>query len=703
MRKNRTMILALATTLTLPLAFAQKDPRAEAQLQAAINKETVEGDLKGAIEQYKKLAKSSNRPVAAKALLHLAECYEKQGNAEARKTFEQVVKEFADQPDTVAQARTRLAVLPAAGEMSKPVMGLSIRQLDIDLFDHGFPYSPSPDGRYIAFEDDEDRNVAVYDLNAKSYRKLTQYSKGSTNNPHFSPDGTKIVYCLAAEQTQKWEIMDSDGRNPRTFYTGKTRIGFEDWYPDGKSFLATLHDEKDQPRQLARISIQDGSVVPIPLKVPISFSSYGSYRLSPDGRYITILRSLENDGSRSISVISAAGGDEVQLISEKNNMYLVGWDLQGRSILFTSDRSGSVDLWRIPVNEGKRSGTAEIAKADIGDLSPFGITRNGSIFFYKLRRSEDISVATIDWKTGNLTSSPIQVNNKHLGSSRSPAWSPDGQRLAFLAAATPSEQYSSSILCIWSPQDGNLGEFVLKYPLEMGTPGLWWSSDGQFIFGITQLGMNRGFVRIECKTGSASLLATIPHTIFACAPDGKIAYIWRSEQGTRIPLVIAHNVATGGETELYRSDSPSSASDVLLWRNGPVSPDGKWIALLRNTLLDRATYKYRSKLLLIPTGGGPVREVLSKEGKAIDTKVWAPDGRSLYYSTGRESGDGLDMFEISIEGSTPRRLGQIAKTTSFSTLSPNSDGKRIAFTSLGSGEESFWVMENLPPLKSVGK
>jgi len=90
----------------------QIDP-SEIQLQAAVNKATVEGDLKGAILDFQKILNTPgvSRPVAANALLHLGQCHEKLGSAEARSSYERVLKDFADQGDVVRQARERLATL----------------------------------------------------------------------------------------------------------------------------------------------------------------------------------------------------------------------------------------------------------------------------------------------------------------------------------------------------------------------------------------------------------------------------------------------------------------------------------------------------------------------------------------------------------------------------------------------------------------
>ena len=111
MKASTLLLLAAALGAALSPGYApgqSKDTRAEVALQAAIKKEAVDGDLKGAIEQYRKLAQGRDRAVAAKALVRMGECYEKLGDAESRKAFERVVREFADQKEAVEEARKHL-------------------------------------------------------------------------------------------------------------------------------------------------------------------------------------------------------------------------------------------------------------------------------------------------------------------------------------------------------------------------------------------------------------------------------------------------------------------------------------------------------------------------------------------------------------------------------------------------------------------
>src|ERR1051325_9332526 len=116
METTMRYIAMLACGLAL-LAAPQKNDDPERWLQAAMQAETVDGDLKSAIEQYKKIIgkAGARREVVAKALVRLGMCYERQGNADARKQYERAVREFADQSEAIAPASERLAAMKGTG------------------------------------------------------------------------------------------------------------------------------------------------------------------------------------------------------------------------------------------------------------------------------------------------------------------------------------------------------------------------------------------------------------------------------------------------------------------------------------------------------------------------------------------------------------------------------------------------------------
>jgi tetratricopeptide (TPR) repeat protein len=53
----------------------------------------------------------TDKPLAAKALLKLGLCYERQGSQKAEEAYTLIIEKFADQAQQVAEARERLAAL----------------------------------------------------------------------------------------------------------------------------------------------------------------------------------------------------------------------------------------------------------------------------------------------------------------------------------------------------------------------------------------------------------------------------------------------------------------------------------------------------------------------------------------------------------------------------------------------------------------
>ena len=103
----KRILIAMAAAALLA---AQSGGEAERLFSAAKNTETVDGNLQSAIKQYNAIVSrygKSDRPVAAMALVRMAECYQRLGDAQAEKIYQRVLNDYADQKDAVA---------PRAGE-----------------------------------------------------------------------------------------------------------------------------------------------------------------------------------------------------------------------------------------------------------------------------------------------------------------------------------------------------------------------------------------------------------------------------------------------------------------------------------------------------------------------------------------------------------------------------------------------------------
>src|SRR5262245_59048745 len=184
--------LTLASVVMVPA----QSQSVESLFGAAQHQEEVEGNLKAAIDSYQKVIQKAgaNRELAARAHYRTGQCYEKLGQREAAKSYENIVKNFADQSELVAQARARLTALRGG---SAALGGETVRK----VWSTGTGQGPrlSRDGRFVTYFDGSTNEIALFDLVTGERRNVTNHgtykiANGVPENPLFSPDGKWIAY-----------------------------------------------------------------------------------------------------------------------------------------------------------------------------------------------------------------------------------------------------------------------------------------------------------------------------------------------------------------------------------------------------------------------------------------------------------------------------------------------------------------------------
>src|SRR5215472_2590048 len=319
------LALVFVALLTGSLAPGQKNDQADVMFQAALHKQLVDGDLEGAIEQYKTiLAKyGSDRAVAAKAWVELGQCYEKLGKEEARKAYERVLRDYADQSEAAAKARTRLAALSGNGASRSSEMVTRRLWTGSDVDVQG---SVSPDGRYLSYVDWTTGDLAIRDLVTGKVRHLTNKTESSGNAffSAISPDGKEVAYEWYKDGSADLRLVGLDSSPPRILFSDK-EVGAlpTDWSPDGKYVLSILIRVNPFRCQIALISVADGSV-----RVLKTFDRLypGKMRFSPDGLYIAYdYPPQQESDNRDIFLLAADGNREVPLIEHPAEDELLGW------------------------------------------------------------------------------------------------------------------------------------------------------------------------------------------------------------------------------------------------------------------------------------------------------------------------------------------------------------------------------------------
>jgi len=693
MRTNTWIALIMSAALVLSLGAAQKatqkDPGAEAQLQAAINKETVEGDLKGAIELYQKLANGGDHAVAAKALVRMGQCYEKLGNVEATKAYERVVREFSDQKEMVATAQARLAAL-GRGPGSAPAV--TVRQVWAGPW-YGGMGAPSRDGAYLTFRT-ESEDIAIRDLATGQIRQLTKH-QSVRQSAYFSvpsPDGKQVAYTWDQDGIWELRVVGLNGAEPRVLYSNaEVSAHPTDWSPDGENILTVL-SQKDGAIQIALVSARDASVR---LLKKFDEREPGRPRFSPDGRYIAYaLQQAPKSGEYDIFVLALDGGREIPLVQHPAQDVYPDWTPDGKRILFLSNRTGTMGAWWIQVVEGHPQGTPELVKPDLGqDLAPMGFTRNGSYYYGVHTEMSDVYIAELDLATGKLISAPRAATQRFVGSNSKPDWSPDGRQLLFLSKRGAG-YWGSRAICVRSTESGEVRELASKLDR---VPLARWLPDGRSLLVIaTHPTQGIGSFRIDVQTGD-SVASPRPDGSVGYLPavsrDGKTMIYQAAFKEPKRYCVMVRDLETGKDKELYSATDPAHFAGRLT-----LSPDGRQLAFVM-----AADTKGSMILKIMPAAGGEARDLLHgvqiPYGEALI--AWAPDGLSLLFARQSSPHDSkTELWLISAQGGEPRKLELAADGMRDICIHP--DGRHIAFTEVKNRDE-VWVLENFLPAPQAAK
>jgi Tol biopolymer transport system component len=701
------MWTGVATLLVLTaLLTAQKPEAAESLLQAAIKKEIVDGNLSAAIEGYKKAlaAAKANRAVAAMALVHMAGCYQKKGDAEARKIYEQVVQEYADQKDAVAMARTRLAATTQPKRQSNTLLWSG--STNPKVYVRG---RVSPDARYLSYTDWESGDLALHEIASGARRRLTDTKQEKSNvnvmaeGSAFSTDGKQIVYNWYDNGKAELRLASVTGDpSPRRLYENPDIDWFRvwDWSSDGK-WVAVQVYRTDRTHQIGLISIPDGS-----LRVLKSVDTRGPVGMffSPDSKYLGYdLPESDTSQEHDIFVLSIDGNREIPAVAHRGQDIMMGWSPDGKRLLFASDWTGSIDLWGLPFADGKPQGAPELLKASIGQVESMGLTRSGALYYVTktgIGVPTTLYVASFDFGAGKLTSPATEVTHDYLESNYAPRWSPDGKYLAHVSQrvahggtnrAAPGGRGGNTLVIRSAETYHVIRELRVKLSYFYG---IHWLFDGRSVLATgADVKGGQGIFRIDAQTGDVSPLHIEQPRgdlrLFSVSPDGRSLYFSRVLPGGKGSVLIQQDLASGSEKELMRRPS-------LLYAE-PVSPDGQYVVVAS---ADPSSGSW-SKLLL-PTAGGEPQEIMrGPVGVRLIGAPWARDSRSFFTLKSYDGAQHRDeLWRVPINGGVPVKVEGLSRL-----FNVHPDGQRIVYElpeTLPQKQE-VWVLENFLPTTNASK
>jgi len=285
-----------------------------------------------------------------------------------------------------------------------------------------------------------------------------------------------------------------------------------------------------------------------------------------------------------------------------------------------ADINAGVDLWIVRTD---RRGARKIVGSSGWDESPAWSPDGSRIAFeksiYEAGDREDILKAVDVWTAG--ADGRGRRNVTHDGSASSPAWSPDGRTLAF--------GRGNGIFVV--RRDGSRKRHIARRA-DPGAPA--WSPDGRRIAFAPP-----GELRIVGANGTGERLiarGASSDTRAVWSPDGR-SLAYRGTRGGASGVFVVSSA--GGRPRLL-----SRRDEEALW-----SPDGRRIALVR-----AGTPREAGIFLAAPDGRGRRRLTTG-----LDTEpAWSPDGRRIAFRRGLLVGD---IYVVNADGSGLRNLTRTPK------------------------------------------
>src|SRR5205823_4334090 len=314
-------------------------------------------------------------------------------------------------------------------EASTPLRNATFTQLTDQSGPEYFP-SLSPDGKSFVYASYAGGNWDIYlqRVGGKNPVNLTKDSPSDDTQPAFSPDGERIAFRSEREGGGLF-VMGATGESVKRL----ADFGFNPaWSPDGKE-IACADEGVVQPSgrfnpnsRIWAVNVATGErrLVTKEDSVQPHWSPHG-VRIAYQGR--------GKAAQRDIWTIPAGGGEPVEVTNDAATDWNPVWSPDGKYLYFASDRGGSMNLWRVPIEEqsGKVLGQPEAITTPSAYSAHLSFSQDGRRMVYAQTVSRgNLQQVGFDPNKETVTGQPVWITQ---GSRRAntPNLSPDGEWLAF--------------------------------------------------------------------------------------------------------------------------------------------------------------------------------------------------------------------------------------------------------------------------------
>ena len=526
----------------------------------------------------------------------------------------------------------------------------------------GLETNPSlaPDGRSVVYTRTVGGESALWlqRVGARTATRLSGPAPAADTQPAFSPDGERIAFRSERDGGGIF-VMSASGES----VTRLTDFGFfPNWSPDGRQIVVATSrfyapsDLQNTTTSFTVVTIATGERREFP-------ATTGQQPVwSPHGTRIAYW-GVHKGGQRDLWTVAATTAGSTPVSEPVTDDAAVDWSpmwsSDGRWLYFSSTRGGTMNLWRVPIDEssGRVLGTPEPVTTPSGWTGGISLSRDGTrLAFATLDFRSTLFRVPFDAGRGLTAGPPVPIL-KGTRAIRDHHLSPDGQWVAFTEAGVQEDLFVARVDgteyrrltddgfrdrgATWSPD----GSRIAFYSDRGGVYDLWTiRPDGSGLMALTA-GFNSGGFPVWSPDGSrlaygfvqaylVDARASTPTHISTAGPGFAQQFIptdW-SLTGDRLAGVVLS--AAGGELRAY-----SVAEKQFIAIPGQRTEAGwswlQWLSDGRRLVLRRP-----NGISLLDVASGKSHVILPIGGYMIGRSVGiSRDDRWLTYTETATEGD----------------------------------------------------------------
>jgi Tol biopolymer transport system component/tRNA A-37 threonylcarbamoyl transferase component Bud32 len=438
-----------------------------------------------------------------------------------------------------------------------------------------------PDGKWILYSGQETGNRDIYLLSTSGQNpiNLTADSPADDDEPAASPDGERIAFRSSREGGGIW-VMGRTGEGVRRVTPPDVSIAFNPaWSPEGTEIAYTTENVQLTPMNGEGVSSLWIVNVNTSRQRKLDVGDAMQASWSPHGQRIAFVSrhqvfggsgTAAGTGWMKICTVPAAGGSEVLATTGKATDWSPVWAPDGKHLFFVSDRGGSMNLWRVAIDE--QSGKPLAEPEPITTPAPFlahpSISADGRhVAYTAVSETQNIQRLSLDAATLTVKGEPSWVTSgSRMWANPDPT--PDGEWVVFYSRDQPEGD-----LYVCRPDGTGLRQLTSDVAIDR-VPR--WSPDGKWVAFFSERAGQLQIWRIRGADGSGLQQMTDSGSIPAWSPDSKRLATAKAFQSTTRVTMVVDASRTASEQSPEMLPAPSEALGQFI----PISwsPDGAGLA-----------------------------------------------------------------------------------------------------------------------------